>query len=365
MPRQSLAALFRRRPVFRNGKLQPAAPHVNPIEQFVAALLQPILALAHPKAPLSIYYLAGALVFIAGIVACLRRRRRRRGLAGFWRIVAPRAVYLHPSARLDYRFYFVNGALEALIILSLIFTSAFWHDAAQSGLAALFGPAADAGESGWAVRVATTVAIVVAFDLGYWFSHWLLHRVPALWEFHKVHHSAEVLTPATTWRQHPVEELLVGNCIALSTGAAYAFLGYCFGPGAQELTLLQVNVLLFAYYLTFFHLRHSHIWMPVSGWLGRIVQSPAHHQIHHSTDPRHIGKNLGFCLSIWDWAFGTLCVPGKREHLVFGLGAESKEFRTLARLYGLPFAALARRWLRRESAHAEAAALSPRTPLGR
>ncbi|HEY2357621.1 MAG TPA: hypothetical protein VGH86_09230, partial [Phenylobacterium sp.] len=39
----------------------------------------------------------------------------------------------------------------------------------------------------------------------------------------------------------------------------------------------------------------------------------------HSTDPRHFNCNLGSCLSIWDWAFSTLHVPGRdREALSFG-----------------------------------------------
>jgi sterol desaturase/sphingolipid hydroxylase (fatty acid hydroxylase superfamily) len=48
------------------------------------------------------------------------------------------------------------------------------------------------------------------------------------------------------------------------------------------------------------------------------VHSPAHHQIHHSTDPRHFDRNLGYALSIWDWAFGTLWVPERRGRVRLG-----------------------------------------------
>ena len=44
------------------------------------------------------------------------------------------------------------------------------------------------------------------------------HKIPALWEFHKVHHSAEVMTPLTELRQHPVEIIVVVNLIGLATG---------------------------------------------------------------------------------------------------------------------------------------------------
>ncbi len=61
------------------------------------------------------------------------------------------------------------------------------------------------------------------------------------------------------------------------------------------------------------------MWISFQGWLGRIFVSPAHHQVHHSGDPKHFNKNFGSCLALWDWMFGTLYVPKKeREPLSFG-----------------------------------------------
>ena len=54
------------------------------------------------------------------------------------------------------------------------------------------------------------------------------------------------------------------------------------------------------------------MWIPFTGLAGRILQSPAHHQIHHSDNPAHWDKNLGFALAVWDWAFGTLYIPERR-----------------------------------------------------
>jgi sterol desaturase/sphingolipid hydroxylase (fatty acid hydroxylase superfamily) len=48
--------------------------------------------------------------------------------------------------------------------------------------------------------------------------------------------------------------------------------------------------------------------------------SPAHHHIHHSVDPKHFGSNMGGCLAIFDWMFGTLIVPERqRQRLRFGV----------------------------------------------
>ncbi len=39
-------------------------------------------------------------------------------------------------------------------------------------------------------------------------AHWLLHRVDALWEFHKVHHSSRTLDWLATFRSHLVEQVV-------------------------------------------------------------------------------------------------------------------------------------------------------------
>lgn len=50
-----------------------------------------------------------------------------------------------------------------------------------------------------------------------------------------------------------------------------------------------------------------------------ILISPAQHQLHHSSDPRHHDKNYGEVFAIWDLMFGTLFVPDGPEKLTFGI----------------------------------------------
>jgi sterol desaturase/sphingolipid hydroxylase (fatty acid hydroxylase superfamily) len=202
----------------------------------------------------------------------------------------------------------------------------FWADGTRRVLAALFGAHEGLAAPSWAVIALATTVELLAIELGYWCGHYLMHRIPALWEFHKVHHSAKVMTPLTELRQHPVEMVLMPNKIAFAGGLAG---GYLFGQ-AHALSVLSNNVLSVAFFLTISHLRHSHIWLPFSGLAGRVLHSPAHHQIHHSTDPKHFDKNLGFALSIWDCVFGTLWTPRENERVSFGIGAESGEFHSLS-----------------------------------
>jgi signal transduction histidine kinase len=110
---------------------------------------------------------------------------------------------------------------------------------------------------------------------------------------------------------------------------------------------LDVNAVVFLFYLLGVHLRHSHVWLAYPPAVSQLLISPAMHQIHHSTRVEHYDKNFGLVFSVWDRLFGTLYVPETKLELTFGLGAdEEKEFSSVARLYVLPFrkaAALLRR----------------------
>jgi sterol desaturase/sphingolipid hydroxylase (fatty acid hydroxylase superfamily) len=65
------------------------------------------------------------------------------------------------------------------------------------------------------------------------------------------------------------------------------------------------------------------MWIAFRGVLGRIFVSHAHHQVHHSANPKHFNKNLGSCLALWDRMFGTLYVSEKtREPLTIGFPGE-------------------------------------------
>jgi sterol desaturase/sphingolipid hydroxylase (fatty acid hydroxylase superfamily) len=54
--------------------------------------------------------------------------------------------------------------------------------------------------------------------------------------------------------------------------------------------------------------------------------NPAHHQIHHSNDPAHFNRNMGSCLALWDWMFGTLEIPSvENPRLVYGVDQEGED----------------------------------------
>ncbi len=267
----------------------------------------------------SLTSLVAALIVAAGFYAAkLMRRGRRVRLKVLWRVLFPRHISGHRSNQADIGYLFFNTFVFGIMFGWAILSYQFLTNGIIAALIAMFGkiePHAPA----LVANVTITAMLFLAYELGYWFNHWLSHKVPFLWEFHKVHHSAEVLTPVTNFRVHPVYALIFANILAASAAIANGFGHYVFGDTAYQYAFNDTNLILVLFIHTYVHLQHSHVWMPFTGWLGRVLISPAHHQIHHSGNPKHFNRNFGSCLALWDWMFGTLYVPAKqREPLTFG-----------------------------------------------
>jgi sterol desaturase/sphingolipid hydroxylase (fatty acid hydroxylase superfamily) len=310
---------------------------------FAGTVCKPFAHLLSLEGGLHWISLAGA-VAIAFLVYLLRTKRAEStGLRGFVAFCLPGQVYSSASSKLDFKYLVVNTLIYGGFIGPMVVTSAAAAQATLSFLVETLGiPEAPLRQSVF-TDIALTVAIVVAADAGFFVSHYLQHRVRFLWEFHKVHHSAEVLHPVTAYRSHPVDEAIKATFVGGATGVLLGLSAYLIGQPVEGITVLGVNVLVFLFSAAGSHLRHSHVWLSY-GPLDRVFVSPAMHQIHHSCLPRHFDKNLGGMFTIWDRLAGTLYLPRGREALPLGLHREEhREYTSVLRLYLLPFAKIARR----------------------
>lgn len=135
---------------------------------------------------------------------------------------------------------------------------------------------------------------MIALDLVVWAQHWAFHRFALLWAFHRVHHGDRDVDATTALRFHPIEILLSA---LLKAAAAIAL-------GAPLAAVILFEVLLNACAI-FNHANTS--LPPFVERIGRCVLiTPDLHRIHHSQRPDEHNSNYGFCLSSWDWLFGTL-----------------------------------------------------------
>jgi sterol desaturase/sphingolipid hydroxylase (fatty acid hydroxylase superfamily) len=246
------------------------------------------------------------------------------------------------SFRADVWFLIFNVFASALLLGWTVVSAQLVSNTVARALAAVFGVRPETGLNGFASRAIVTVCLFLAYEFAYWFDHYLSHRVAVLWEFHKVHHTAEVLSPITNFRVHPVDSVVFYNILGLvlgTTGGALSYLrlGAPFAVGGS-------NIILVAFIFLTVHLQHSHVWIAITGPLGRVILSPAHHQIHHSDNPIHFDKNFGGCLALWDWVFGTLHMPQRtRERLTFGVETRTGAHHTAMGCLVVPFVKASKR----------------------
>ncbi len=169
-----------------------------------------------------------------------------------------------------------------------------------------------------------TLALVVMYDLVFYLVHLAMHKIPFLWEFHKIHHSATTLNPVTQYRLHPVE-LLINNCAYVFVSALLMGVFDYFSTNQVGLYLFfNANIFTGIFLIWGANLRHSHVKLGYFNFLERIFISPRQHQIHHSDNPKHYDKNIGAKFALWDWLFGTLVPSKKGEKLRFGLGTKER-----------------------------------------
>jgi sterol desaturase/sphingolipid hydroxylase (fatty acid hydroxylase superfamily) len=164
------------------------------------------------------------------------------------------------------------------------------------GLGALFALldvyALDVGQlalgPAWLGRALDVLVGLLLFELGGYAYHRLAHAVPWLWRLHAVHHESETMDWLASFRQHPLEIVLM----TLVQNAPLVLLGIPLGSHALVLVLLKLNTVFV----------HANLRVP-AGSLRHLLATPAFHHRHHA---RHGATRNYAALFPWlDRAFGT------------------------------------------------------------
>ena len=151
--------------------------------------------------------------------------------------------------------------------------------------------------------------LFVVRDFIQYFIHRLLHRVPFLWNFHKVHHSVKEMGFAAHLRFHWMETVVYRTLEYIPL----ALIGF----GINDFILVHLFTLAVG------HFNHSNIKLSL-GPLKYIFNNPQMHIWHHSKKlPERFGANFGLTLSIWDYLFKTDYIP--KEGKDIDLGFEGDE----------------------------------------
>jgi sterol desaturase/sphingolipid hydroxylase (fatty acid hydroxylase superfamily) len=287
-------------------------------------------------------FITGLSWISAGIGAVIAYRTNpdhdgRRSFRGFLRFCFPKEILLHRSAKLDYMWVAIHRVTYPFVIVPTVAAAVALGHWAEGWAESTFGSPIHPGESWWASFAYTMIALVVLHDFWVFYFHRLEHKVWWLWEFHKTHHAAEAMVwGLTTRRNHPVNEVLQTFTITFIPGLVFGVFAWFWGINVDEVLILGMSAFYFIKLFTFYHLYHSHIHLRFPAWLERIVVSPAMHQLHHSTDPKHYGKNISTLFALWDHMFGTWS-RSEPTPVRIGYPEEQEAFSTLWGLYWTPF----------------------------
>jgi sterol desaturase/sphingolipid hydroxylase (fatty acid hydroxylase superfamily) len=136
------------------------------------------------------------------------------------------------------------------------------------------------------------IVFFVVADFFNYLTHRLLHRVPALWLFHRIHHGADDdrFGVFISWRFHWFEKVCYTaiQLIPMLFFAVQPEVAFVVGVGqtvAGALAHVDVN--------------------GPGSWLARVLVTPRFHRWHHAHDDVAAAGNFGTVLSIWDRVFGS------------------------------------------------------------
>ena len=150
----------------------------------------------------------------------------------------------------------------------------------------------------WPVA-AQFVAFLVLSDFLQWCIHNLLHRVPWLWTFHKVHHSITTMDWIGNWRFHWMEIVVYKTIQWLPLAWLNA------SPEAVFAVAVVTTV--------WGDFNHANLDVGL-GRLGYVLNSPRMHLWHHDQSSEGgTAKNFGIVLSVWDHIFRTAYWPRERS----------------------------------------------------
>ena len=202
-----------------------------------------------------------------------------------------------------------------------------WLLASLAAIAALtLRPAGALAKLGWSMWLDVVVGIVVLdFSVGY-LSHRTMHMWPAMWRFHRVHHSDEFVDVTTTYRTHPVETVWRFLFAIVPV--------WLLGIPAQA---VMIQRLLQA---TNGVIEHGNIrlWPGLDGVLSLVWVTPNVHKLHHSREVSETNSNYANLLTIYDRLLGTYTPSDRAESVVYGLDdAERMSKASFPALVAMPF----------------------------
>ncbi|MBZ9767554.1 sterol desaturase family protein [Mesorhizobium sp. CA6] len=198
--------------------------------------------------------------------------------------------------REDLFYYLVSSLLVQILTYLTLAPSNFVN--AQGGLGSVRAWVHDLP---WIVQL---LAVMFLTDLAQYWVHRAFHRIPFLWNFHAVHHSAKSMDWIAGARMHFLEIIVLRSLTATPM----------FVLGFDE-SAIQAYILIVYVYSSFIHSNIGTSFGPVE----KMLVSPRFHHWHHGLEKEAIDVNFAIHFPLLDRLFGTYHLPEGRWPKGYGI----------------------------------------------
>lgn len=142
------------------------------------------------------------------------------------------------------------------------------------------------------------IVLVILSEITFYTTHYLSHKIPFLWEFHRVHHSSVTLDSFSTSRFHIFDRIL----FVVPFLVLIAYLGVTID-----------GIISYTFFRGFMD-RYGHSNINGPRWVHKLmISSPHFHRWHHSRDPETRDHNFSLHFIVLDVLFRTAYDPDPKD----------------------------------------------------
>ena len=149
------------------------------------------------------------------------------------------------------------------------------------------------------------IILFVLDDFRFYWAHRFSHRIRWFWANHVVHHSSQHYNLSTALRQ-PWFGAITGLVVIF-----VPFVWFGVHPGAI-LFVMSIN-LLYQFFI------HTETIYKFPKWIEAVMNTPSHHRVHHSVNPKYLDMNYAGVFIVWDKMFGTFAEEADGDILQYGI----------------------------------------------
>jgi len=186
--------------------------------------------------------------------------RKSKSEDGLFRFIFPKSVWSNPSAWLDVRYFFFHGMIGHFLVhlfTASLFVFTLSLTLNMETLEGLADIETISTVHRWTMAILALIVITIVNDFSAFYLHYLQHKIPVLWQFHKVHHSGEVMHPLSNFREHPIDNLAYAIVSQIVFGVTWGIMLTLIGFRPDAFEIFGIGIVMILFNLAGYQLRYG------------------------------------------------------------------------------------------------------------